>query len=112
MEFGHLLGRAPDRFRRATVLRGRENLPADGNTCLVAASPTGARAGDAGEIAHSLDGSWRFHPGKKGLLAYLAGKRTRSAGRAAEAAATGRAALLDIESSGDRKAPAIARRTS
>jgi len=46
--------------------------PADGDTYLVAASPTGAWAGHAGEIAFCLDGAWRFYPGEKGLLAYLA----------------------------------------
>ena len=37
--------------------------PADGDTCLVAASPTGPWTGHAGEIAFCLDGAWRFYPG-------------------------------------------------
>jgi hypothetical protein len=46
--------------------------PADGDTYLVAASPTGAWAGHAGQIAFCLDGAWRFYPGERGMLAYLA----------------------------------------
>ena len=46
--------------------------PVDGDTYLVAASPTGAWAGQAGKLAHSVDGAWRFYSPLKGLLAYVA----------------------------------------
>jgi hypothetical protein len=50
--------------------------PADGDAYIVAASPTGAWAGQAGNIAYCLDGSWRFHVPVKGLVAYIADEPT------------------------------------
>jgi hypothetical protein len=46
--------------------------PIDGDTYLVAASPTGAWAGQAGKLAYSIDGAWRFYAPMKGLIAYIA----------------------------------------
>jgi hypothetical protein len=46
--------------------------PANGDTYLVAASPTGAWAGQAGKLAYSIDGAWRFYSPLKGLIAYVA----------------------------------------
>jgi hypothetical protein len=46
--------------------------PVDGDTYLVAASPTGAWAGQAGKLAYSVDGAWRFYSPLKGLIAYVA----------------------------------------
>jgi hypothetical protein len=46
--------------------------PADGDTYLVAASPTGAWAGHAAEIAFCLDAAWRFYSSERGMLAHVA----------------------------------------
>jgi hypothetical protein len=46
--------------------------PADGDAYMVAASPTGAWAGQAGNIAYLIDGAWRFYVPVKGLVAYVA----------------------------------------
>lgn len=46
--------------------------PADGDAYIVAASPTGAWAGQAGNIAYLIDGAWRFYVPVKGLVAYVA----------------------------------------
>lgn len=45
--------------------------PDDGDTYLVKASGTGAWAGQDGNIAYALDGSWRFYPPYGGLIAYV-----------------------------------------
>ncbi|MFN3351463.1 DUF2793 domain-containing protein [Pseudorhodoplanes sp.] len=50
--------------------------PADGDAYLVAASPTGAWAGQAGNIAYVIDGGWRFFVPVKGLVAYVADEPT------------------------------------
>src|SRR5581483_3474994 len=46
--------------------------PADGDAYIVAASPTGAWAGQAGNVAYCIDGAWRFYVPVKGLIAYVA----------------------------------------
>lgn len=50
--------------------------PADGDAYIVAASPTGAWAGQAGNIAYRIDGAWRFFVPVKGLAAYVADEQT------------------------------------
>ena len=46
--------------------------PADGNRYIVAASPTGAWAGQAGKIAAWQDGAWAFLTPREGWLAWVA----------------------------------------
>ena len=46
--------------------------PSDGDAYVVAASPTGAWTGQAGNIAYCIDGAWRFYVPVKGLIAYIA----------------------------------------
>jgi hypothetical protein len=46
--------------------------PADGARYLVATSPTGAWAGQAGKIAAYQDGAWSFYAAKEGWLAWIA----------------------------------------
>lgn len=46
--------------------------PADGDAYIVATSPTGAWAGQAGNVAYCIDGAWRFYVPVKGLIAYVA----------------------------------------
>ncbi|MGI8524628.1 MAG: DUF2793 domain-containing protein [Pseudolabrys sp.] len=46
--------------------------PADGDAYIVAGSPTGAWAGQAGNIAYCIDGAWRFYVPVKGLVAFIA----------------------------------------
>lgn len=46
--------------------------PADGDCYLVAAAPTGSWAGQAGNLAFSVDGGWRFYPPFAGLCAFIA----------------------------------------
>lgn len=46
--------------------------PTDGDAYIVAANPTGAWAGQAGNIAYVIDGGWRFHVPVKGMVAYVA----------------------------------------
>jgi hypothetical protein len=50
--------------------------PADGDAYLVAASPSGAWAGQAGKLACLLDGAWRFYAAVKGLIAQVADEQT------------------------------------
>jgi hypothetical protein len=45
--------------------------PAEGDTYLVAASPTGAWAGQAGKIAYRIDGGWRFYAAAIGLSLWI-----------------------------------------
>lgn len=51
-------------------------VPTDGDTYLVAASPTGAWAGQAGSIAFCIDGGWRFYTPFRGLVIYVADEQT------------------------------------
>ncbi len=46
--------------------------PADGNRYIVAASPTGAWAGQAGKVAAYQDGAWAFFTPREGWLAWVA----------------------------------------
>ena len=46
--------------------------PADGNRYIVAASPTGAWAGQAGKVAAWQDGAWAFLAPREGWLAWVA----------------------------------------
>ena len=46
--------------------------PADGNRYIVAASPTGAWAGQAGKVAAYQDGTWEFFAPRDGWLAWVA----------------------------------------
>jgi hypothetical protein len=46
--------------------------PADGNRYIVAASPTGAWAGQAGKVAAWQDGTWEFFAPREGWLAWVA----------------------------------------
>src|SRR5579875_2895752 len=46
--------------------------PSDGDAYIVGASPSGAWAGQAGNIAYLIDGGWRFYVPVKGLVAYIA----------------------------------------
>ena len=46
--------------------------PSDGNRYIVAASPTGAWAGQAGKVAAWQDGAWAFHAPRTGWLAWVA----------------------------------------
>ncbi|MFN0217613.1 MAG: DUF2793 domain-containing protein [Hyphomicrobium sp.] len=46
--------------------------PADGDRYIVAASPTGAWAGQAGKIAAYQDGAWAFYAPREGWIAWLA----------------------------------------
>lgn len=46
--------------------------PANGDRYIVAASPTGAWAGQAGRIAAYQDGAWMFYPPREGWIAWLA----------------------------------------
>jgi hypothetical protein len=46
--------------------------PVDGNRYIVAASPTGAWAGQAGKVAAWQDGAWRFLAPREGWLAWVA----------------------------------------
>lgn len=50
--------------------------PADGDAYIVAASPSGAWAGQAGKLAYLVDGAWRFYVPIKGLMAYVADEQT------------------------------------
>lgn len=61
-----------DLFLLDRDLSAPPSSPANGDTYLVAASPTGAWAGQAGKIAYALDGGWRFYGPIKGLVAYVA----------------------------------------
>ena len=45
--------------------------PAEGDTYLVAASPTGAWAGQAGKIAYYADGAWSFSSPFRGLTVFV-----------------------------------------
>jgi hypothetical protein len=45
--------------------------PAEGDRYIVAASPTGAWAGQAKSIAAWQDGAWRFHAPKPGFIAFV-----------------------------------------
>jgi hypothetical protein len=45
--------------------------PADGQRWIVAASPTGAWAGHASQVAAWQDGAWRFYVPSVGWLAYV-----------------------------------------
>src|SRR5262245_36726368 len=47
-------------------------LPADGARYLVAAAPTGAWSGHAGEVAAFQDGAWAFCAPQPGWIAYVA----------------------------------------
>ncbi len=46
--------------------------PSDGDAYIVGASPSGAWADQAGNIAYLIDGGWRFYVPVKGLVAYVA----------------------------------------
>lgn len=46
--------------------------PADGSRYIVAASPTGAWAGQAGKVAAYQDGAWAFFTPREGWLAWVA----------------------------------------
>ena len=46
--------------------------PADGNRYIVAASPTGAWAGQTGKVAAWQDGAWAFFTPREGWLAWVA----------------------------------------
>lgn len=46
--------------------------PADGDRYIVAASPTGAWAGQAAKIAAYQDGAWAFYAPKEGWFAWIA----------------------------------------
>ena len=46
--------------------------PSDGSRYIVAASPTGAWAGHAADIAAYQDGTWMFYTPREGWLAWLA----------------------------------------
>ena len=46
--------------------------PADGDRYIVAASPTGAWAGQTGSLAAYQDGAWAFYVPKEGTVAWLA----------------------------------------
>jgi Protein of unknown function (DUF2793) len=46
-------------------------VPAEGDRYIVAASPTGAWAGKAGQVAAWQDGIWRFHAPKAGWIAFV-----------------------------------------
>src|SRR5262245_60432034 len=46
--------------------------PTDGSRYIVAASPTGAWAGQAGKIAAWQDGTWEFFAPREGWLAWVA----------------------------------------
>jgi hypothetical protein len=45
--------------------------PTDGRCWIVAAAPTGDWAGQAGRIAHRLDGAWIFHTPRPGWVAWV-----------------------------------------
>lgn len=45
--------------------------PAEGDVYIVAASPTGAWAGHAGDIAHFFGGIWKFHVKREGLRLWV-----------------------------------------
>lgn len=55
----------------SNALTAPPGSPSDGDTYVVAASPTGAWSGEAGKIANCVDGAWRFYAPFKGLLAYV-----------------------------------------
>lgn len=46
--------------------------PANGDRYIVAASPTGAWAGQAGKIAAFQDGAWMFYQPREGWIAWIA----------------------------------------
>src|SRR5438876_1936649 len=46
--------------------------PADGDRYIVASSPTGAWAGQAGKVAAYQDGAWAFFTPREGWLAWVA----------------------------------------
>src|SRR5258707_3921913 len=46
--------------------------PTDGNRYIVAASPTGAWAGQAGKVAALQDGAWAFLAPREGWLTWVA----------------------------------------
>lgn len=46
--------------------------PSDGDAYIVGPTPSGAWAGQAGNIAYVIDGAWRFYVPAKGLVAYIA----------------------------------------
>jgi hypothetical protein len=48
------------------------SVPADGDRYIVGASPSGAWAGHAGEIAAFVAGAWSFHVPQAGFLAFVA----------------------------------------
>ena len=45
--------------------------PAEGDRYIVAAAPTGAWAGKAGQVAARQDGVWRFYAPKAGWIAFV-----------------------------------------
>jgi hypothetical protein len=68
--------RALDALVQLTVLdkdlASPPGSPADGNRYIVAASPTGAWAGQAGKVAAWQDGAWAFLAPREGWLAWVA----------------------------------------
>ena len=68
--------RALDALVQLTVLdrdlSAPPESPADGARYIVAGSPSGAWAGEAGSIAAWQDGAWRFYEPREGWLAWVA----------------------------------------
>jgi len=61
-----------DLYVISNALASPPGSPTDGDAYIVAASPTGAWAGQTGKLAVSLDGGWNFYAPFKGLIAYVA----------------------------------------
>lgn len=53
-------------------LAAAPSSPADGDRYIVAASPTGAWAGQAGKVTAYQDGAWAFYTPREGWLAWVA----------------------------------------
>jgi uncharacterized protein DUF2793 len=72
--------------------------PAEGDRYIVAASPTGAWAGQAGMIAAWQDGAWRFYAAKPGMIAFVMdeGALTHHDGAAWVSGVTAGASLQNI----------------
>ena len=68
--------RALDAIVQITVLDRNLSTPpaspADGDRYIIAASPTGAWAGQVGKIAAFQDGAWAFYTPREGFVAWIA----------------------------------------
>jgi hypothetical protein len=65
-----------DLYLKGQFVNTPPSSPADGDTWLLGASPTGAWSGYAYKIAYCIDGGWRFYTPFNGLRAFVATSNT------------------------------------